>query len=955
MRRPSPAALLALPVALALLVPATAARADPGPQGHHHGGHGNHGDHGNHDDHGDRPSTGGHRGHHGDHGGHRPGHHHGGPGARHSLRGPVTDEDFYFVMADRFDNGDTANDTGGHPAGKPLVSGFDPTNKGFYNGGDLTGLRSRLDYIKGLGTDSIWLTPSFTNKPVQLADGPSAGYHGYWITDFTHIDPHLGTNADLSALIEAAHEKGMKVYFDIITNHTADVIGYEQGDRPAYVSKDEKPYRTAGGTPFDDRDYAGTGTFPPLSATTSFPYTPVLEPGEEHAKTPEWLNDVTLYHNRGNTTYTGENSQYGDFAGLDDLFTENPEVVHGMVDIYRTWVKDFGVDGFRIDTMKHVDDKFWQAFVPGILDYAHGHGKPDFFMFGEVYDTTKSFTSHYTTHDDVQAILDFPFQDAARRFASKSEGNGQLATFFAGDDWYTDADSNVYELPTFLGNHDMGRIGWFVSSDNPGESDSRLLRRDELAHELMYLSRGNPVVYYGDEQGFTGTGGDQLARQTMFPSQVPEYRDDDDLGSDVTPAADNFDPAHPLYRAITRLAAVTAAHPALRDGAQQVRYASDGPGVFAFSRIDRHERREYVVALNNSTEKAHASVPTWVPHGSFRRVYGGGEHHLRTDGQRRLQVSVPALSTVVYESAGRIPRSRRAPGVSLEQPEPASASHGRMHVAADVDGSSFSEVTFQVRTGHGGWRAIGTDDSAPYQVFHDTSALPTGQRLQYRAVVLDDAGHTRVSRPRRTRVPAPAVTMSSPADGTTATRVAPVTVAATVDPERATQSVTFERSVAGGDWEAVGTDTSSPAYTVTDDVSDLALGTEVRYRAVLSEEGTTVTSEPVAVTVAGPEPAYDSVTLAGDLQSELGCRGDWQPGCAATHLAFDDGDGTWHGTFTLPPGDYQWKVAVDDSWDTSYGADGGGDNIPLTVPAGGGSYRFTFDQYSHVPTVAPAP
>ena len=205
------------------------------------------------------------------------------------------------------------------------MHGFDP---------DATGLLQRrrprrvcsdsIDYIQGLGTTSIWLTPSFKNKAVQLEDGPSAGYHGYWITDFTQIDPHLGTNADLRALVDAAHERGMKVYFDIITNHTADVIGYEEGARTAYVPKDGSRTATASGSPFDDRDYAGTNTFPPLSPTTSFPYTPVLEPGEENLKVPAWLNDVTLYHNRGNTTFVGEDSYYGDFFGLDDLFTEHP-------------------------------------------------------------------------------------------------------------------------------------------------------------------------------------------------------------------------------------------------------------------------------------------------------------------------------------------------------------------------------------------------------------------------------------------------------------------------------------------------------------------------------------------------------------------------------------------------------------------------------------------------------
>lgn len=192
------------------------------------------------------------------------------------------------------------------------------------------------------------------------------------------------------------------------------MIGYQEGARQPYGSKDVEPYRAADGTTFDDRDYAGTDTFPALSAATSFPFTPVLDPSETDLKVPAWLNDVTLYHNRGDTTFAGENSQYGDFYGLDDLFTENPRVVNGMIDIYKTWIRDFGVDGFRIDTMKHVNDEFWQQFGPEILEYAHQQGKPEFFMFGEVYDTTKSFTSQFSTKDKMQAVLDFPFQDAAR-------------------------------------------------------------------------------------------------------------------------------------------------------------------------------------------------------------------------------------------------------------------------------------------------------------------------------------------------------------------------------------------------------------------------------------------------------------------------------------------------------------------------------------------------------------
>ncbi len=447
--------------------------------------------------------------------------------ARHSLRAPLTGENFYFVMADRFQNGDPANDRGGIVATDPDTEdrdehGFDPTRKGYFHGGDLKGLLSKIDYIEGLGSTAIWLTPSFKNRAVQGPEGSrSAGYHGYWVTDFTQIDPHFGTNEDLRALVDEAHERGIKVFFDIITNHTADVISYVE-DRYTYVSKDQEPFRTAAGTPFDDRDYAGTDAFPALDVEASFPYTP--EDDTDIEKVPRWLNDLTLYHNRGDTTFTGEDSLYGDFFGLDDLFTEHPRVVRGMEEIYEKWIRDMRIDGFRIDTMKHVNDEFWQEFSPNVLDYAKGQGIDEFFMFGEVADSTRPLTSHYTTHNDVQAVLDFPFQEAARAFAARSQGTNGLRDFFRDDDYYTDADSNAYQLPTFLGNHDNGHVGMFLREDNPvGTPESELLARDKLAHRLMYLSRGNPVVYFGDEQGFTGAGNDQAARQDMFASQDPEY------------------------------------------------------------------------------------------------------------------------------------------------------------------------------------------------------------------------------------------------------------------------------------------------------------------------------------------------------------------------------------------------------------------------------------------------
>jgi alpha-amylase len=877
-------------------------------------------------------------------------------GAQHSLRAPVTDENFYFVMADRFENGSTANDLGGLP-NERLVSGFDPTKSNFYNGGDLIGLRQQLDYIQGLGTTALWLTPSFKNKPVQLEDGPSAGYHGYWITDYTQIDPHLGTNEDLRALIDDAHGRGMKVFFDIVLNHTADVISYAEGARMPYISKDTEPYRTADGTPFDDQDYAGDPDFPALNAETSFPYAPVLAPGEENLKVPAWLNDVTLYHNRGDTTFAGEDSLYGDFFGLDDLFTEHPTVINGFTEVFQNWVTEFGIDGYRIDTMKHVNDQMWQQFGPAVLEHARQQGKDEFFMFGEVFDSGRPFTSTFTARNKMQAVLDFPFQDAARKFVSQGQSAADLGRFFVDDDWYTDADSNVYQLPTFLGNHDIGRFGAILQTDNPGAAEADLLARSELAHELMYFSRGNPVIYYGDEQGFAGQLGFEGSRQSMFPSQVPEYLDDNLLGTDSTHAQSNFNSSHTLYRGISQLAALTRDHPALRDGAQQHRYAADGAGIYAFSRIDVAKQKEYIVALNNSGTAQTATFPTFNPKGDFKLLYGQGARKLRGAGSDgSITVTVPPLSTVVYEATGKIAKSKAAPSVTLGSLAPSPAARSRMELTASVSGASFYEVTFQARVDGGEWTSIGTDDNFPYRVFHDVSSLTPGTPLSYRAVVLDNKGHTSTSPTQTSAVPAPTITITSPAaDGTVRGIVA---VRAETDPERASQSVTFQRRIAGGEWTDIGTDSSSPAYTVRDDVGSLglAVGTVIDYRAILEEpDQEPVVSAVRTVTVAAAFDNDDdqtvlppaSVSVPGDLNTEFGCTEDWVPACAAAQMTLDSNDGIFKLTADLPAGTYNFKVAHNGSWDVNYGAKGelNGANITFTAP--GGPVTFYYDHRTH--------
>src|SRR5690606_15916408 len=204
----------------------------------------------------------------------------------------------------------------------------------------------------------------------------------------------------------------------------------------------------------------------------NYAYTPYIPAGEETVKVPAWLNDPTLYHNRGDSTFAGESSLDGDFAGLDDLFTENPKVVHGMIEIYGDWIDRYGVDGFRIDTAKHVNPEFWQAFVPAMLERARAKGIPNFHIFGEVYDHDPAELARHTRVDRLPAVLDFAFQSVATDVANGAKAPDALAKMFAADALYEGGAEAALQLPTFLGNHDMGRIGGFVLKAHPQASDA---------------------------------------------------------------------------------------------------------------------------------------------------------------------------------------------------------------------------------------------------------------------------------------------------------------------------------------------------------------------------------------------------------------------------------------------------------------------------------------------------
>uniref|UniRef100_UPI003399C547 pullulanase-type alpha-1,6-glucosidase n=1 Tax=Agromyces litoreus TaxID=3158561 RepID=UPI003399C547 len=789
------------------------------------------------------------------------------------------------------------------------------------------------------GTTAIWFTPSFKNKPVQgEGANASAGYHGYWITDFTQIDPHLGTNAELEALIDEAHAKGIKIYFDIITNHTADVISYAEGQY-SYVDKATSPYTDAAGQEFDPSAIAGSADFPDLDAETSFPYTPVIASEEADLKVPAWLNDPTVYHNRGDSTWEGESVTFGDFVGLDDLMTEDPTVVDGFVDVYQGWV-DLGIDGFRIDTAKHVNFEFWETWSTEVLDYAHAAGKPDFFMFGEVYDADPAKLSPYVRGTDMNSVLDFTFQSQAVSYAAGNSAKN-LQSLFAGDDYYTTPDTSSTALPTFLGNHDMGRVGYFLASTGDA------VQRDELAHELMFLTRGQPVVYYGDEQGFAGTGGDKDARQTLFATQVAEYANQPLVTGETLGSVDRYDTAAPLYGHIAALAALRDAHPALDQGAQIERYVADGAGVYAFSRVDRDEKVEYLVAVNNAASAQAVEIPTLTADGAFTPLYGADGPAVVANADGVLSVEVPALGAIVWTADREVTAPDAASAITVDVPAAGAGVTGTTPVGADVDDATWQETSFAWRVaGSDEWTSLGTAEDTTPRVFHDTAGLANGTLLEYRAVSTDAAGNR-----------AAASTYASVGNA--------VSLVVEEEPETEIDLVTIpgnHNSEMGcaGDWApgceiAKLTKRADGIYAGT---FDIPAGTyeykvaingswDLNYGANGEQNGPNVTY----TTEGGPVTFYFDprtnvfsssaegpiVTLPGNLQDELGCPGDWQPGCMVTFAQDGDKDGVYEfSTDQLPTGNYEVKVAHGLSWDENYGADGvrNGPNITFSAVSG---------------------
>jgi len=346
----------------------------------------------------------------------------------------------YFAVTDRFYDGNTSNNT--------LVDDTDTTDGSRYHGGDWAGLTAKIDYLYDLGVNTIWLTPIVDNIDTGLAtdvaNQESYGYHGYWTSDFTELNPHLGTEEEFKALIDAAHAKGMKVMVDIVINHA----GY--GTESTFNNIIETDATDASGNPI---------------------YKPML---------------------RDESNTVEDDQRMDSLSGLPDFVTEDPEVRAQLIEWQTTWMREYAIDYYRIDTVKHVDDTTWAAFKNELTKI-----NQDFKIIGEYYDA--GFYNDYDQLDTgkMDSLLDFNFNDIMTNLA----GENLSAIEEALEDRNTML-TNTATLGSFLSSHDEPGFLYTLTNDyDEGDWANSLMK---VAATFQITAKGQPVIYYGEEIGLTG-------------------------------------------------------------------------------------------------------------------------------------------------------------------------------------------------------------------------------------------------------------------------------------------------------------------------------------------------------------------------------------------------------------------------------------------------------------------
>ena len=464
----------------------------------------------------------------------------------------------YFMVTDRFFDGNESNNT----ASGAQTYGKD--NAGLYHGGDFAGITQKLDYLEDLGINTIWITPIVENIPgVQVTgegadDVPyNAAYHGYWASDFTKLNPTLGTEEEFQTLIDQAHNRGIRIMVDIVVNHA----GY-------------------------DTDFAD-----------------MIRSGDD---------------------IVSGSDQKDSLSNLPDFKTEDPAVSAQLVKWQTQWVKDFGIDYFRVDTVKHVENDTWAELKNALTEV-----DSDFKMIGEYAGGGYASNGNTLGTGEMDSDLDFDFNDQATNFVK-----GNISSV---ESFLTSRNSvlnNTYMTGQFLGSHDED--GFKKKLLDGGMAEDAATAASMVAASLQITAKGQPVIYYGEEIGQTGLNN--------YPYQTNRYDFDWSIVSNDNKTYQHYKKMLSIRNAYTDVFA---------RGDRKTILASDENGYDIVSRS--YKGTKLYVGLNIKDVAQTVEIPVSENNGTVLKDLYSGKTYTVSNG--KIKVIIPAATdggTVVLKNNSSI-------------------------------------------------------------------------------------------------------------------------------------------------------------------------------------------------------------------------------------------------------------------------------------------------------------
>lgn len=506
------------------------------------------------------------------------------------------DQVLYFLMLDRFSDGNEKDFLDNK--GKPVTTGKTPlfTEKDYGNavlseedaftwresgsrwvGGTLKGLESKMGYLSRMGFTAVWISPIFRQVAFQET------YHGYGIQNFLDVDPHFGTREDLQSLVKTAHSHGIYIILDVILNHSGNVFSYQ-------INLQRYPHRTDDGKVIMDARWDGNlypvQGFNDRNGEPSISFIPGPLNGVDASDAiwPQEFQHPDIFQQKGRISSWDHYPEYveGDFFDLKEIklgsgnldnYSPSPALKF-LCEVYKFWIAETDIDGFRVDTVKHMDKGAARYFTSVIHEFTQAIGKENFYLIGEI---TGGRQNAFTTLEETGMNAALGIDDIPSKIEETVKGYADPIGYFNlfRNSELVQKESHVWfrdKVVTLFDDHDQVRKGEKKARFCAYSNDWQKLVVNAMAFNV--LTMGIPCIYYGTEQCFDGEGGsDRYIREAMFGGEFGAFRSKN---------RHFFNEQTPAYKEISKISKIRKQELALRRGRQYLRQISGNGIDFGF-------------------------------------------------------------------------------------------------------------------------------------------------------------------------------------------------------------------------------------------------------------------------------------------------------------------------------------------------------------------------------------